>query len=437
MPSPVSEGVIAPETQHQLYKSSNTNDNFPTSDPWQLVTSGYRAQQPGEVYPYAFSNQQLTSFDQGRSHFSAPDSSGLYAFGLGSHRLVKEPYVAATYRPQLSNIPRVQAAVPASSSQQPPLWSAYTLGDLSSVDSTGSTSHLYSGLRTAAVERKLARASKNKGSNGIGSIRSGGGRIRDKFRSNVHKATLVSQLHLSHLRGKWPSGAAVTGSKHLGLVDNVDELGFNIRHTVGGAGEGYCNMNVILTSFLTNADLSLGAARSEVHRQRRVEHDRNGAFISLFPPVKNIRFPTPGPPVTGWAHLFSNLEDTNVQSTVVPEEAPQTVYVFHSSKQRDSSSHVDNKLPSVTATIFHPIPYTEPFRWQFGQEDLATTFPSSVLVPRRQSQNGPKTRQMSGPSSVGAKKLPHINELLLRRRRQLLQLPVQLYLVPSSRLTTH
>ncbi|CAI2737534.1 unnamed protein product [Dicrocoelium dendriticum] len=161
---------------------------------------------------------------------------------------------------------------------------------------------------------------------------------------------------------------------------------------------------------LANADLSLGAARSDVHRQRRVEHDRNGAFISLFPPVKHIRFPAPGPPVTGWAHLFSNLKDTTVQSTVVPEEPPQTIDVFHSSKQRDSSSHDDTKLTSVTATIFHPIPYTEPFRWQFGQQDPATTFPSSVLVPRRQSQNGPKTRQMSGPSSVGAKELPHINE---------------------------
>ncbi|CAI2737542.1 unnamed protein product, partial [Dicrocoelium dendriticum] len=114
MPSPVSEGVIAPETQHQLYKSSNTDGNFPTSDPWQFVTSGYRVQQPGEVYPYAFSNQQLTSFDHGRSHFSAPDSSGPYAFGLGSHKLVKEPNVAATYRPQLTNLPHVQAAMPAS-----------------------------------------------------------------------------------------------------------------------------------------------------------------------------------------------------------------------------------------------------------------------------------------------------------------------------------
>ncbi|CAH8653649.1 unnamed protein product [Dicrocoelium dendriticum] len=58
---------------------------------------------------------------------------------------------------------------------------------------------------------------------------------------------------------------------------------------------------------LANAYLSLGATRSDLHRQPRVEYDRNGAFISLFPPVKNIRFPAPGPRVTVWAHLFSNL----------------------------------------------------------------------------------------------------------------------------------
>ncbi|CAL8068237.1 unnamed protein product [Calicophoron daubneyi] len=148
-----------------------------------------------------------------------------------------------------------------------------------------------------------------------------------------------------------------------------------------------------LTDFrsLASADLSLGAGDTSAVLRHYYPESGRPSVSRHQPAYPNFQFPTPGPPVAGWANQFSRVAVQPVCSASPVTNSPS----FASSSRTNSTSIQPIQPPPQVISCEQ--------KTEISTADL--NYPSTASIPRRRAPRRSANRNLSEPRKSGQNKV--------------------------------
>ncbi|VDP68440.1 unnamed protein product [Echinostoma caproni] len=151
---------------------------------------------------------------------------------------------------------------------------------------------------------------------------------------------------------------------------------------------------------LATADLSLGNGSNSTMAWRPLPPDLENSNSTRSSQPNGFRFPTPGPPVFGWAHQLAEISrQSETQST---QETGNASDATRSPPSAPPAPRVEPSAP-IAPVIQPPPDVSSPPSRLPSITPLQTAASMSAAIPRRRAQKRAKTRQQSEPRAAGSR----------------------------------